>query len=139
MSLDPRSLPNQVVITSDLAAAREVQDAILALAQKLGNSKTSMFGMRLAMEEAMVNAHKHGNCCDGSKHITISYDVTPGQMVVRVRDEGCGFNPDCVPDCTAQDRLILPSGRGVMLMRSFLDQVQFNDCGNEVQLLKRKD
>lgn len=132
------TLPHQAVIPSNLCAAREIEEEILRQAEALGFSKECGFAIRLALEEAMVNAHKHGNKSDPNKKIFISYGVNAQRVIVRVRDEGPGFNPQCLPDCTAPDRISLPNGRGIMLMHAYLDQVCFNQCGNEVQLVKEK-
>jgi serine/threonine-protein kinase RsbW len=138
MSYDPQPLPHQVVISSDLQAARGVEDLILQEAENLGYSPECAFAIRLALEEAVVNAHKHGNRADPTKRITVSYDVRPNRIVVRVRDEGPGFDPYLVPDPTAPDRISLPNGRGLMLMRAYLDDVCYNETGNEVQLVKER-
>lgn len=138
MPFDPHPLPHQIVIESDLGAARGVEDLILREAERVGFSAECAFAVRLALEEAVVNAHKHGNRCDPTKHITVSYEILPHRLVVRVRDEGPGFDPRLVPDCTAPDRLSLPNGRGVMLMRAYLDDVCYNETGNEVQLVKER-
>jgi serine/threonine-protein kinase RsbW len=138
MSCDPQPLPNMVVIPSDLHAARKVEEKIMRQVESMGFSHQCAFGIRLALEEAMVNACKHGNHGDPSKRIFVSYDVGPQRLVVRVRDEGPGFNPGLVPDPTAPERIALPSGRGIMLMRAYLDEVTFNSQGNEVQLVKER-
>lgn len=135
---DPRPLPRQVVIPSNLCAARQIEEEILREAEALGYSQECSFAIRLALEEAVVNAHKHGNRSDPKKSITISYDITPERLIVRVRDEGAGFNPEKLPDCTAPDRISLPNGRGIMLMHAYLDSVAFNKEGNEVQLIKER-
>jgi serine/threonine-protein kinase RsbW len=138
MPCDPELLPNRVIIPSDLGAGRKVEEQIMRLVEHMGYSPKCVFGLRLALEEAMVNAHTHGNRGDQSKRITVSYDISPQRVVVRVRDEGPGFNPHLVPDPTEPERVALPSGRGIMLMRAYLDEVSFNDCGNEVQLVKER-
>ncbi len=138
MAFDPHPLPYQVVIDSDLHAAREVEDRILREAERMGYSPECAFAIRLALEEAVVNAHKHGNRGDSSKRITVSYDVKPNRLVIRIRDDGPGFDPRLVPDPTAPDRISLPNGRGLMLMKAYLDDVCYNDEGNEVQLVKER-
>jgi serine/threonine-protein kinase RsbW len=138
MRFDPRPLPHEVVIPNDLRTARRTEEDILRKIEALGWSPESAFGLRLALEEAIVNAHRHGNCCDPGKTITVSYDITPQRAVIRVRDEGPGFDPHCVPDPTNPDRISLPNGRGIMLMRAYLDDLAFNEQGNEVQLLKER-
>ena len=104
----------------------------------MGYSPECAFAVRLALEEAVVNAHKHGNRSDRTKHIIVSYDVKPDRLTVRVRDEGPGFDPRLVPDPTSPDRISLPNGRGLMLMRAYLDDVCYNEQGNEVQLVKER-
>lgn len=138
MPFDPRPLPEQIVIASDLCAARQIEERILAEIEKLGYSPECGFAIRLAMEEAMVNAHKHGNRGDADKTITISYEITPQRVTVRVRDQGPGFDPEQIPDPTGPERISLPNGRGIMLMHAYLDQVAYNERGNEVELVKER-
>lgn len=138
MPLSPESLPYQVIIPNNLVAARKVEDQIIRQAQAKGYSPRCVFGIRLALEEAMVNAVKHGNGGEPSRRVFVSYDVNPDRIVVRVRDEGVGFNPDKVPDPTSPDRVCLPCGRGIMLMRAYLDEVTYSEQGNEVQLVKER-
>jgi len=108
----------------------------LSITEGFGYSEESAFAIRLALEEAIVNAHKHGNGGDPSKTITISYDINENRAIIRVKDEGKGFEPAMVPDPTAPDRISLPTGRGIMLMQTYLDNVCYNEQGNEVQLVK---
>ena len=138
MPFDPRPLPHQVVISSDLRAARQVEERLLTMVAGLGYSPESAFAIRLALEEALVNAHKHGNRSDPSRKITISYDLDERRAIFRVRDEGPGFEPIRVPDPTRPDRVSLPTGRGIMLMRAYIDDLAYNDKGNEVQLTKER-
>jgi serine/threonine-protein kinase RsbW len=133
-----QALPHRIVITSDLHAARDVEEQVLRLTETLGYSRECAFALRLSLEEALVNAHRHGNKGDTHKHITISYQIDRRRAVIRVRDEGDGFDPCTVPDPTCPERLCLPSGRGIMLMRSYLDEVIYNPEGNEVQLVKER-
>ncbi|NLX14423.1 MAG: ATP-binding protein [Phycisphaerales bacterium] len=138
MRFKPAALPNEIAIPSDLHAARRIEETIVRLADKMGYSKECSFAIRLALEEAMVNAHKHGNRGNPDKKIIISYDVTPQRIVVRIRDEGPGFDPRRIPDPTQPERIPLPNGRGIMLMRAYLDEVTYNEQGNEIQMVKEK-
>ncbi len=138
MPFDPPSLPNRIVIASDLRAARQVEERILSQTEALGYSPECNFAIRLALEEAIVNAHRHGNRGDASRSITISYSITRERAVIRVMDEGAGFDPSQIPDPTEPGRIALPNGRGLMLMRSYLDAVRYNECGNEVELVKER-
>jgi len=138
MTFIPPRLPNKTVIPSNLHSARDVEEEIITKAEMFGYTEETAFAIRLALEEAIVNAHKHGNGSDSNKQITVSYDINPDRMVIRVRDEGRGFDPTTVPDPTEPNRIPLPYGRGIMLMRAYLDEVSFNERGNEVQLVKEK-
>ncbi|HSW47203.1 MAG TPA: ATP-binding protein [Phycisphaerae bacterium] len=138
MPFNPRPLPHRVVIPSDLHAARQVEEDLLEIVQERGYPQESAFAIRLALEEALVNAHKHGNRCDPNRRITVTYDIDDRRVVIRVRDEGAGFAPICVPDPTLPERLSLPTGRGIMLMRAYVDDLAYNQTGNEVQLIKEK-
>ncbi len=131
-------LPEQIVIASDLHAARNVEEQVVRLIESLGYSKESAFAIRLSLEEALVNAHRHGNKGDASKKICVSYQIDRRRAIIRIRDEGAGFDPAEVPDPTCPERICLPNGRGLMLMRSYLDEVTYNPPGNEVQLVKER-
>ena len=98
MPLNPESLPSKVIIPNDLTAARKVEDRIMRQVESMGYSPRCVFGIRLALEEALVNAYRHGNHGDESKRITVSYDIGPQRVVVRVRDDGPrleGNQPTC--------------------------------------------
>ncbi|MGD2110543.1 MAG: ATP-binding protein [Phycisphaerae bacterium] len=126
------------VIESDPCATDEAKNAVMQELQRCGYTDDAIFAIKLALEEALMNAVKHGNGCDPSKRVTVRYAVTPQKAVLVVCDEGPGFIPDHVPDPTSPDRLPLPSGRGIMLMRAYMDQVVYRDHGREVYLLKRR-
>jgi serine/threonine-protein kinase RsbW len=103
-----------------------------------GFSEKEVFGIRLSVEEAIINGIKHGNAGDQSKQVRIEYNVSPQQVVVSIEDEGTGFNPDSVPDPLAAENLERPCGRGVFLMRCYMTWVQFNERGNAVKMCKKK-
>ena len=126
------------VIPSDQHATTKPKEAILRELVACGFSKDETFACKLALEEAFSNAVKHGNECDCSKSITVRWAVSPQKAVVVVRDEGCGFEPEEIPDPTHPDRLPLPNGRGIMLMKAYMDEVFYRDHGREVWLVKRR-
>jgi serine/threonine-protein kinase RsbW len=95
--------------------------------------------MRLALEEAIVNAIKHGNRMDPNKSVRIHCEVDPSRIYVEVEDQGPGFNPSDIPDPTAIENLEKPGGRGIMLMRAFMTRVEYVGKGNQVQLEKVRD
>ena len=92
--------PLDVVIPSDPAAARRVQDDIEDALKAHGFAEREIFSVKLALEEALVNAIKHGNQLDPDKRVAVSYQVTCERFDIRIVDEGSGFNPEDVPDPT---------------------------------------
>jgi serine/threonine-protein kinase RsbW len=124
-------------IPSSSAAGRVVQEELVEQLVRYRWPEHDVFSVRLAFEEAIANAVKHGNRMDPAKQIHITCRLGPSQLYLEVADEGDGFDPTAVPDPTAPDRLEEPSGRGIMLMRSFMDRVEFGPCGNCVKLEKR--
>ena len=94
------------------------------------------FGIHMALEEAIMNAIKHGNCCDGTKCVTIDARLSATKFYINVKDEGPGFDPHAVPDPTLDENLTKPSGRGLMLMRIYMNEVQYSENGTRVELLK---
>jgi serine/threonine-protein kinase RsbW len=128
-----------LVIASDPADARRVQDEIEDALKANQFSEKEIFGIRLALEEALVNAIKHGNNLDKSKKVHISYGVVPERFDIRIRDEGPGFDPQDVPDPTAFENLERPCGRGLMLMRHYMNEVWFGPNGNAVLMCKLRN
>lgn len=126
------------VIPSRPGAGREAQEEILQQLARHHWIEHDLFCVQLAMEEALVNAIKHGNHFDVSKQVRIACRLAPDRVQIEVADEGSGFNPALVPDPTDSANLESPSGRGVMLMRSFMSRVEFNDAGNQVLLEKER-
>ena len=104
--------------------------------RRLWYSDKEQFGVRLALEEAIVNAIKHGHRGDLSKTVRVCYHVTPAEVRADVEDEGPGFDPFAVPDPLAPENLEQPGGRGVFLMRHYMTAVEFNAAGNRVTLCK---
>ncbi len=129
----------ELVIQSELGAAQAAEERILSAVEERGYRAEAAFAIRLSLEEALTNAIKHGNKNDPSKHITLRYAVDDRRTVIRVADEGAGFDPNRIPDPTAPNRLSMPNGRGIMLMRAYMDEVHYNRKGNEVRLVKRKN
>jgi len=125
------------VIPTDLKAARQVAERFLERVKATGCGANVLFAVRLAMEEALANAVKHGNKFDRKKKITVSAQVDPESTAITVADEGDGFDPDHLPDPTADENLERPCGRGIMLMRAYMDDVIFNKRGNQVRMVKR--
>jgi serine/threonine-protein kinase RsbW len=125
-----------VVLPSDPDEARRFQDHIEQLLQAGHAAPHDIFSIKLALEEALINAIKHGNQMDRSKCVRVSYRVLPDRFEVHVTDEGTGFDPADVPDPTAVENLERPCGRGLMLMRHYMSEVAFSGRGNCVVMSK---
>ena len=123
-------------IASDLAAGREILEEMLTRFQAENWSSRDIFGIRLALEEAVVNAIKHGNRLDERKRVHVLCESTRERIWIKISDEGPGFNPELVPDCTDEAHLDAPNGRGIMLMRNFMSRVEYNERGNSVMMEK---
>ena len=125
-----------ITIPSETAAGQQVQDRIITAMELRGYGPRELFGMRLALEEGIVNAIKHGNGLDPGKSVQIECRVDEERVIVVIEDEGPGFDPSDVPDPTEEDNLEKPSGRGLMLMRTFMTRVEYHGRGNRVTLEK---
>jgi serine/threonine-protein kinase RsbW len=126
------------VIPSFHGAGQELQDELLAQLRELSWNDQELFAVRLALEEAIVNAIKHGNRHDSCKQVRVRCQASPERLRIEIEDEGCGFDPQGVPDCTEDHHLEVASGRGIMLMRAFMCHVQYNAKGNCVTMEKRR-
>ena len=131
-------MKKEVIVSNDLAATKPAEKAVLDEAARCGFCENTAFAIKLALEEAFTNAFRHGNKCDPRKHIIVRYEVTAEHIEIEVEDEGDGFDPNQVPDPTQPEFIDRPHGRGIMLMRAYLDAVEYNASGNTVRLLKRE-
>jgi len=126
------------VIRSEQRETELPKKAILKELRRCRFCADALFGIKLALEEALTNAVRHGNQRDPTKTITVRYSITAERAVVIVRDEGPGFEPEEIPDPTTEDRLSVPSGRGIMLIKAYMDEVEYRDEGREVYFVKRR-
>lgn len=101
-----------------------------------GFNGKEVFGARLSLEEALVNAIRHGHRGDTTKRVDVRFHVCSEQLLVEVRDQGPGFDPDGLPDPLAPENLERPGGRGVFLIRQYMTWVQYNETGNAITLCK---
>ena len=126
------------VLPTELAEVRRVQSDLKDALQANGFSDRDMFHIELAMEEALVNAMKHGNQLDADRRVFLRYKIIGEAFDVRIEDEGTGFAPDSVPDPTAPENLERACGRGLYMMRSFMTDVQYHGRGNVLTMKKVK-
>ncbi|MCC7423097.1 MAG: ATP-binding protein [Planctomycetaceae bacterium] len=126
----------EVTIPSDTVQGQAVQERIVRMLETLDYPPRDVFGVRLALEEAIVNAIKHGNGMDPEKNVRIECSISSERVTIEIEDQGEGFVPSEVPDPTDFENLEKPCGRGLMLMRSFMNRIDFNETGNRVTIEK---
>jgi serine/threonine-protein kinase RsbW len=108
------------VIRSDFNEARDVQKRILDDVQGAGFNSQSQFAIKLALEEAIINAIKHGNKLDLTKSVRINATVSPMRAEIVIEDEGPGFKRTNIPDPTLDENLEKCSGRGILLIEAYM-------------------
>jgi len=126
----------------------DMVDLVQVLCDRMGQmaafDEDAIHWIGVAVRESVINAIKHGNREHPTKRVTIEFAFTPidapTELVVRVRDEGEGFDPDEVADPLQPENILKSSGRGIFFMRSFMDDVQLNrapEGGMEVRMVKK--
>lgn len=128
----------KMIIASRLEEVPRVHEAVRQALEQAGYDKQALFGVRLAMEEALCNAVRHGNCGDPDKKVTVEWAIDEQQVRISVCDEGCGFKPGALADPTLDENLTQPGGRGVLLMRAYMNSVSFNPQGNCVTMVRER-
>jgi serine/threonine-protein kinase RsbW len=114
------------------------------ISRRAGLEEEAVHWVGVAVRESVINAIKHGNANDERKRVHVEFtpleQEDPPGLAIRVRDEGPGFDPACLPDCLAPENLLNSSGRGIFLMRSFMDELVLQrapEGGMEVRMVKR--
>jgi len=128
-------------LESTLESVDNAEQIVLAEAQTLGLDDDDLYRVGIAIRECMVNAVVHGNRYNSRKKVHLKVERTADRLSIVVRDEGDGFDPKAVPDPLDADNLLRGSGRGVMLMQSFMDEFQISQRqpqGTEVKMVKYK-
>jgi serine/threonine-protein kinase RsbW len=115
-----------------------VLDGLVEILEARGYARKDVFGIRLAVEETLVNAVKHGHRGDPTKRVSVRYCVGTEYTLIEVEDQGAGFDPDSVPDPVAPENWERPCGRGLVLIRSYATWVRFSRGGSRVTLCKAR-
>jgi serine/threonine-protein kinase RsbW len=129
--------PVKATIPSDFNAGFAIQKLILDAAEKHGFKEKCLFAIKIAVEEALVNAIKHGNKLDPAKHVIIEAFISPEQAAISIEDEGPGFDRGSVPDPLSAENLQKPSGRGILLIESYMSAVSWSHGGRRVHMVKK--
>lgn len=114
-----------------------LQEEIAGELQRRDYPEQGRFAVRLSLEEAAVNAFRHGNRNDPRKTVTIRARIDESEAVFEVEDQGEGFDPACVPDPTLEENIEIPSGRGIMLIRAYMSDVRYLPPGNIIWMVYR--
>ena len=130
---------SSIVLESKPSSLAEPCRQILAALEEKGFSQDDTFAVHLALEEAFLNAVKHGNKMDPSKKVTLEYLVDEEKIEVKMADEGPGFNPKDIPDPRTGENLYRPEGRGLLLIHAYMHVAEYNERGNSLRMIRYKN
>ncbi len=133
------SINCSIVVDSKSSAIVEVCKEIMAKLEEHNFDKDDTFAVHLTLEEAFLNAVKHGNKMDPTKKVKIDYSVNSEKVEITITDEGAGFEPESVGDPRFGEGLYEPGGRGLLLMNSYMDVVKHSEHGNSVFMVRYKE
>lgn len=124
-------------IESDPTLVPTLDQFIIGIAKESGMNPEKFNNLSLSFSEALSNSIIHGNKNDPNKKVKITVNVNDSKMVIIIKDEGKGFNIDSIPDPTKPENILKDSGRGIHIMRAFLDDLNYNftDGGTETILV----
>ncbi|PIE01268.1 MAG: ATP-binding protein [Acidobacteria bacterium] len=124
--------------SSSLAILDLIQPIANRMGEQLGFSEDDRYWTWLAIQEALNNAVRHGNKMEADKQVTFRIDMVDESLIIQVKDQGEGFDPESIPDPTAPDNLLKSSGRGLFYMYQFMDEVTIEiENGTMVTMIKR--
>lgn len=133
-------MTNRVSYTLDstLDSVNHAETKAYEVAAKAGFGEDDQYNIAMAVREAAVNAVLHGNARDPAKKFFVAYETTVDTLVITITDQGKGLDPAIIPDPLAPENLMKGSGRGIFLIRAFMDEVRFRDAapGTEITLIK---
>lgn len=130
---------HEEMIPSDTAIGSRMVTDLIAAMENRGWGAHDIFHVQLAYEEAIVNAIRHGNRFDEEKRVEVRMCCGTNEVCIEITDMGAGFNPHELPDPRDDDRLEIPGGRGVMLIRELMSEVVYNERGNRVTMKKQRE
>ncbi|HUR37375.1 MAG TPA: ATP-binding protein [Terriglobales bacterium] len=133
---------NRVAYTLDstLDSVNKVEQTAEQLALKVGFAEEDLHKITMSVREAAVNAVLHGNAYDPNKKIMVSFDTANDSLAITISDQGKGLDEKAVPDPLSEDNIMKTSGRGIFLIKAFMDEVNIRDLhpGTEITLVKHK-
>jgi serine/threonine-protein kinase RsbW len=124
-------------LPSRIEEVEQARRALVQAAGAAGFAEEDLLDITLAVEEALINAMRHGNRLDPARQVRVEYQIAPEEFRIVVEDEGSGFDPAAVPDPRGSSERNRTSGRGIALLRAVMSEVAYNSRGNGVTLVKR--
>lgn len=126
-------------LDSSLESVNKAEETATDIATKSGFDSEEVQRISMAVREAAVNAVLHGNSYDPRKKVHIAFESSQEGLTITIRDEGKGLDPEDIPDPLAPENLLKQSGRGIFLIRAFMDEVRFRSIGpgTEITLIKK--
>lgn len=125
-----------LVLPGTIDAMGRICRQLLDQIKQYGYSEEAIFAIHLSLEEALTNAVRHGNKSDPAKTVSVEVLITPEKFDISITDQGSGFCPEMLPDPRLGENLYKTEGRGVLLIRSYMDMVEYSERGNCVHLVK---
>jgi serine/threonine-protein kinase RsbW len=138
--MTPESSCVEVTLESNLKNVEVAEEITRRVSVTAGFEEDEQHRIEMAVHESMINAIWHGNKNDSSKSVWLQFKIYPDRLEIRVRDQGNGFDPNHIPDPLETDNLLNVSGRGIFLIRAFMDEFRvenINGAGTEVTMIKR--
>jgi serine/threonine-protein kinase RsbW len=126
-------------LPSAISLMHIVLEYLMKRVEKLGVIKPEQSNLFVALDEAFVNAVKHGNKFDAKKLVRIAAEVSKQEARFTIEDEGEGFDVQNIPDPLDPQNLFKTSGRGVLFIYNIMDEVEYNDRGNRLVMVKRSE
>jgi serine/threonine-protein kinase RsbW len=129
----------EFVFPSAISLMHSILDYLMKRVEKVGVINPESSNLFIALDEAFVNAVKHGNKYDANKTIKISAEVSTKEARFTIEDEGEGFDVSQIPDPTNPENLFKTSGRGVLFIHNIMDEVTYNERGNRLTMIKKSE
>jgi serine/threonine-protein kinase RsbW len=138
--MTPETSVVEVTLESDLKNVEVAEEITRRVAGTAGFDEDEQHRIEMAVHESMINAIWHGNKNDPSKNVWLQFKIHRDRLEIHIRDQGTGFDPKSIPDPLESENLLNVSGRGIFLIRAFMDEFRVenvNGAGTEVTMVKR--
>ena len=135
---EPRTCTEKHKLQGTRESMDFVQHSILDTMESLEYKEEDLFAVRIAIEEAIANAILHGHQGDRERIIEVQWSICKNKVAMVVCDSGRGYDESAVPDPTADENLTLPSGRGLAMIRAFMNQVTISDSGRRIEMTRER-